>query len=240
MKPLIGINIDIEEGPKPRGWIFSEYYESLQKAGAAVVLLPPMPEQDLDILIRRLDGLCLIGGPDYSPSLYGEETHPSVKLMDSRREEFDRILVRKVLNETDLPLLGICAGCQLLNISLGGTLVQDIHESHPDSAVIHTRPKGWNLGVPRHSVRVEPDSQLFRIYGKESFSVPTSHHQSVKKPGRGLKVTAWADDGVIEAVEMPERGFTVGVQWHPERDFEGNRSLFAEFVRNCTNGKQSK
>ena len=200
-------------------------------------MLPPMPDSDLDALLSQIHGLLLIGGLDYSPDLYGESTHTSCELLDPSRQEFDLRLAQRAIEKTALPVLGICGGCQLLNISLGGSLIQDIKTEHPHSTVPHTKPDGWREGFAKHPVVIDRNSMLGKIYGIEHLDVPTSHHQAIKALGSGLKVTARAEDGVIEAVEMESRNFAVGVQWHPERDFDGNERLFREFVRHATNGR---
>ncbi len=190
-------------------------------------------------LLACLDAVVLIGGLDYSPALYGQEPHESIKLIDPQREEFDIRLAQAVLTRTDLPLLGICGGCQLMNIAQGGTLIQDIKAARPESAVVHAKPDGWKHGFPKHAVSLETGSSLREIYGHERIEVPTSHHQAIDRLGKDLQVVSRAEDGIIEAVELPGRIFTIGVQWHPERDLKGNQTLLAEFVRQAARGKQA-
>lgn len=234
MKPLIGINLDIESGKAPQASVYCNYYESVQAAGGIPVLLPPMPAADLEDLLKQLAGIMLIGGRDYSPEGYGESACDKVVLINSTREAFDLELVKSAVNKTRLPVLGICGGCQLLNIGLGGTLVQDIPTSHPGSAVKHSSANGWLEGWTLHKVTMTPESRLAKIYAGKAVDVPTSHHQSVKKLGTGLVATAHAEDGVIEAVELAGDRFAVGVQWHPERDFDGNQNLFREFIKHAS------
>jgi gamma-glutamyl-gamma-aminobutyrate hydrolase PuuD len=232
MKPIIGVNVDVSSSGKPcLASIQCNYYESIQRAGGIPVLLPPMPDGDLDQLLRQLNGLLLIGGLDYTPSKYGEESHETVRLCDPAREEFDFRLVDRTINKTDIPILGICLGAQLLNIALGGSLIQDINSEIPDTDVIHQTEDGWKNGFNKHHVILEPESHIAKIYNAKSLNVPTSHHQAIKKIGHGLTVAAHADDGVVEAVELKGRPFTIGVQWHPERDYEGNKVLFQHFIQ---------
>lgn len=234
MKPVIGINVDLTSGPPRKATIQANYFDVILKSGGIPVLIPPMPAADMTELLQRLNGLMFIGGQDYCPSFYGEKTTSStVELADDERMDFDNKLLREAVGNTHLPVLGICAGCQLLNIGLGGTLVQDIPEAHPESKVQHSTQDGWTKGWHKHTVRILPDTKLSRIYGVKSIAVPTSHHQSVKALGRGLIVSARAEDEVIEAVELESRPFVIGVQWHPERDFEGNKALFVEFIKNA-------
>lgn len=230
MKPLIGINMDIAEPPEaaPEASVQIPYYEAVEKAGGIPVILPPMPEPDLEQVVSGLHGVLLIGGPDYSPDNYGEERHETCNLLHPRREEFDLRLAALAIKR--LPVLGICGGCQLLNISLGGSLIQDIPSHAPDSQVVHVSRNGWKEGFSVHAVELSPGSRLAGIYRTGRLPVPTSHHQAVKALGAGLQACAFADDGIIEAIELAGAPFVLGVQWHPERDFAGNRALFVEFI----------
>jgi gamma-glutamyl-gamma-aminobutyrate hydrolase PuuD len=233
VKPLIGINCEFEVGPPRRACLQANYYEAITRAGGIPVLLAPMSDQDLTELLGQLHGVLLTGGPDYCPSLYSEAAHDRVQLVANDRQDFDIKLVRQAVSQPRLPILGICAGAQLMNISLGGTLVQDIPSHLPDSQVEHSSTNGWAEGFSEHAVKLEAASKLAGIYRTVSLSVPTSHHQSVKDLGSGLTIAAYADDGIIEAVELQDKPFVIGVQWHPERDFEGNKKLFEEFVRHA-------
>lgn len=231
MKAVIGINVDIEGVHPKKATIQANYYEAIARAGGTPVLIPPLNDEDITGLLARVDGVLFIGGGDYCPSLYGEEKHEAVELAHEERIEFDHRLLLRTLEHRELPLLGICAGCQILNIGLGGSLYQHIESDFPESRVEHATSNGWNDGFNIHKVILEKGSGLSRIYSKMEFDVPTSHHQAVKNPGKGLVVTASAEDGVIEAVELEGRGFVIGVQWHPERDYAGNRELFEAFVQ---------
>jgi gamma-glutamyl-gamma-aminobutyrate hydrolase PuuD len=210
----------------------STYIQAIQEAGGIPLLLPPMPDEDLDQLTKKLSGLLCIGGGDYDPSRYGQKPHESLGLTHPDREDFDFRLLKKILKQTEIPILGICLGSQLLNITCGGTLIQDIATNIPDSVVKHTSENGWKNGFHRHSVKIKKDSLLSNFY-MEEVAVPTSHHQAVGKIGEGLEAVAFAEDGIIEGIEMPGRSFTLGVQWHPERDIETSKNLFAGFVRSA-------
>lgn len=230
MKPLIGLNLDIKAGPPPTASIQATYYQAVAESGGIPILIPPMSQPDTEDLLRKMQGLVLIGGDDYSPDLYGETTHMSCSLLDPTRQEFDLRLVKTAITQTKIPILGICGGCQLLNICLGGSLIQDIKSEIPNSQVTHTNPDGWHSGFARHNVLVITPSLLQEIYATSQISITSSHHQAVKVLGSGLKATAHAEDGVIEAIELPTRPFTLGVQWHPERDLTGNQLLFRAFI----------
>ncbi len=240
MKPVIGINVDVTAGPPEEARVQALYFDAVRKAGGVPLLIPPMPDADLKIALERLDGLMLIGGYDYCPSKYGEKLDEetkaklNVELAHERRQDFDFTLMGLALQKQALPILGICAGAQLLNVELGGTLITDIIHELPDSEVLHASKNGWKDGFKRHEVVLEENSAIAAIYKSTRIDVPTSHHQAVDKPGRGLTIAARADDGVVEAVELEGRKFVIGVQWHPERDFEGNRSLFEAFIQQCS------
>ena len=242
MKPVIGINLDIfGESPKI-GKIQAFYYQSIGQAGGLPVLIPPCGDADLADLLRRLDGVMFIGGDDYCPSTYGEKKHDSVQLAHDERTDFDFRLLQVALGDAQLPILGICAGCQLLNIGLGGSLHQDIPSEFPSSNVQHSAGKDpWKEGFNKHKIILESGTKLAKIFaGTKEINVPTSHHQAVKRVGEGLIPAALAEDGVIEAVELPSRPFVIGVQWHPERDYEGNASLFTSFVQACAAHMQDR
>lgn len=240
MKPIIGINVDLKIGPPPEAALQIPYLEAIHKSGGIPVMIPPLSDEDLRQVLSRIDGLMFIGGADYSPKRYCEEQDETVKLIDERREGFDFLLLDEALKESRLPILGICLGCQLLNIGLGGSLLQDIKKHFPDSHVPHASPNGWEVGFNNHDVVVEKDSKIYQIYKKDRFGVSTSHHQAVNRLGKGLKIVAHSDDGVPEAVELTDRKFVIGVQWHPERDYETNKPLFDEFIAACSNGNGSR
>lgn len=242
MKPVVGINLDIYgESPKI-GKIQAFYYDSISKAGGIPILIPPCSDADLADLLKRIDGIMFIGGDDYCPSTYGEKKHDSVELAHEERIDFDFRLLHIALGDLSMPILGICAGCQLLNIGLGGSLIQDIPSVFPDSHVKHSAGADpWKEGFNKHKVILEAGTKLAKIYGGiKEIDVPTSHHQAVSRVGEGLRQAALADDGVIEAVELPSHPFVIGVQWHPERDYEGNEALFTTFVQACATHMQER
>ncbi|HEY9754980.1 MAG TPA: gamma-glutamyl-gamma-aminobutyrate hydrolase family protein [Oculatellaceae cyanobacterium] len=233
-KPLIGINVDLAESKRKEASIPCYYYEAIEKSGGIPVLIPPMPEQDMRSVLGKLNGLLLIGGDDYPPSMYGEKPDPKTSVMNQERSDFDLALIKEALHESKLPILGICAGCQILNIGSGGSLVQDIPSHHPESKIVHGGPYSAQEGPHMHKVTFEKSTRLSKIYEPASLTVPTSHHQCVGKVGKDLNVAAKTDDGLPEAVERTGERFVVGVQWHPERDFEHNKALFAEFIKQAT------
>ncbi len=154
-----------------------------------------------------LDGVFMIGGADYPPEVYGQKPHPSVSLMIKDRSDFDLILVDSVLADKSMPFLGVCAGCQALNIGAGGNLIQDIPSQKPQSKILHASKEGWQKGFNTHKVTFAAGSQLAKILGGEPLVEPTSHHQCVDKLGQHLKVAAAiSEDGLTEGIEMIASG----------------------------------
>jgi len=223
-KPLIGIGSDVlqNEGERDRAFVFTTYIESLKRAGAVPVLIPPQPENAAD-LVETLDGILLAGGDDCDPAEYGEEKHPTCETMDPRRQKNDLGLA-KLARERGIPTLGICLGVQVMNVAAGGTLIQDIG-SAVDTDIDHaSEPSDRH----RHDVHVDSSTTLGRILGDQEFNVNSSHHQAIGRVADGLRVTAKAPDGIVEGLEDPSHPFYVGVQWHPE-DMPGESSASAIF-----------
>jgi putative glutamine amidotransferase len=219
-KPLIGIGSDIlrKDGQRDRAFVYTTYVDSLRRAGAVPVLIPPQPENAAD-LVDELDGVLLAGGDDCDPSAYGEARHPTVEPMDPQRQENELSLAR-IARRRGIPTLGICLGVQMMNVAAGGTLIQHI-ESDIDHA---SEPSDRH----RHGVAVDGGTRLAGILGERELDVNSSHHQAIKEIGDGLRVTAHAPDGIVEGLEDPRHPFYVGVQWHPE-DMNGERSASAIF-----------
>jgi putative glutamine amidotransferase len=211
----------------------TDYEASLQRAGATYRILDPMHD-DPQKALRDIDGLLLTGGGDVDPALFGEEPHSTYEPAEPGRDAHEIALVRAAV-ESDLPLLAICRGLQVLNVACGGTLVQDI-PSAVESAVPHQVPMPKNAMA--HEVWVGRDTLLFallaeRLEGSDTCTVNSRHHQSVKAVAPKFVVTGTAPDGVVEAVERPGARFCLGVQWHPENFWRTGefRSLFEGFVR---------
>jgi putative glutamine amidotransferase len=186
----------------------------------------------VDDVVRRAAGVLLLGGKDIDPALYHEERHPTTKIVAAPRDHYEIALVRAAIAR-DLPIFAICRGIQLLNVALGGSLVQDV----PTQVA---RPLNHDPEIPHdrvaHPVAVTPGSRLAALLRDEleadgSCGVNSRHHQSVKAVADGLVVTARAADGVIEGVERPASRFCVAVQWHPESFWETGRfqGLFKGF-----------
>jgi len=215
-QPVIGLTLDSEPpgGYSKLPWyaLRQNYCEAVLRAGGLPVLLPHEPEQAPRYL-AMLDGLVVTGGAfDVDPALFGAgERHRSVTTKD-RRTAFELAIARLAV-EQDCAVLGICGGQQLLNVALGGTLIQHIPDEVPQ-ALAHEQPNPRT--EPGHVVRLVEGTLLRRIAGSDEVSVNSAHHQAVKAPAPGLVVDALAPDGVIEGIEDPRRRFCIGVQWHPE------------------------
>lgn len=200
------------------------YVKALETAGLEAVLITLEKAE----LFEGLDGLLLTGGTDVSPAKYGEAPVPECQEPDLERDELEINLVKKAL-EKDLPVFGICRGIQLLNVALGGTLIQ-----HLDTSERH-KSQAPDKAFVIHEVTVEEGTKLSKIVGAGKIGVNSRHHQAVKKVGKGLVISARStEDDVIEAVEMPGKKFVVAVQWHPEdqvNNSDSARKLFLAFTK---------
>jgi putative glutamine amidotransferase len=194
------------------------YLTAIQRAGGLPVMIPPDPElvADPDQVLGRIDALILAGGVDLDPALYGAEPHEETESGIHRlRDDTEIALVRRAL-ELDLPVLGICRGMQVMNVALGGTLLQHVPDKVGHSK--HRRNPG-SFDDSEHDVRLAPSSLVARAAGEEFHRTKSHHHQAVEAIGEGLEVTGWSDtDDLPEAIEANERRFALGVQWHPEVD----------------------
>lgn len=203
------------------------YIDGVTAAGGIAVLLPPQPvtAQSARRVLGTLDGLIVSGGADIDPARYGQEPHERTSPPRADRDAWEDALLSAAI-DTGLPFLGICRGAQLLNVTLGGTLIQHVpdvvgtEEYQPAPAVFGTK-----------AVRVEADSTLGDLLGGtgEDMPVHVYHHQALDRVAEGLRVTARSEDGIVEAVELEGDSFAVAVQWHPEENAE-DRRLFAGLV----------
>ncbi|MGE5286111.1 MAG: gamma-glutamyl-gamma-aminobutyrate hydrolase family protein [Micromonosporaceae bacterium] len=225
-RPLIGITSHLEParwGDWVREAVVSpaSYARAVHRAGGIPVILPPIPGNGVADLVGRLNGLILSAGGDVDPKLYGAARHELTEEPDSRRDRFELAMIRAAV-EAGLPFVAICRGMQILNVALGGTLNQHVpdlvgHKGHA--------PGPGHTGT--HSVRISGDCKLGRIMGTTA-SVSASHHQAVERLGDGLVTVAWADDQIVEGVELQGHPFGIGVQWRPE-DGDDQR-LFEAFI----------
>jgi putative glutamine amidotransferase len=231
--PLIGITTSVTVDRTPeRAYVNGAYIRAVQAAGGIPVLLTPHFTTEVQAALwKRLDGLVLTGGGDIEPSRFGEVGHPTVDEVSPARDDLELGLTRRAVAE-DVPLFAICRGIQVLNVALGGTLVQDIPSEWPN-ALAHAQ------SAPRHeathAVKIMGEgTHLGRMLGTLEIEVNSLHHQAIKRLGDGLREVAWAPDGIVEGVEIPGDGrFVVGVQWHPEElvtHDQAARNLFEALV----------
>lgn len=240
-QPLIGIpsatHVDHEYNATPSYRFNGNYPAALAACEALPLVIPlDLPAGVLSAIFERLDGLCLAGGVDVDPAEYGESRHIHLGSVDRARDETELALARWAL-EADLPVLGICRGIQLLNVAAGGSLYQHI----PDQvagALTHDHmlaDSPWER--PTHRVVIEPNGLLAGILGEREIMTNSFHHQAVKVIASKFKGVAYAEDGVVEGIEHPERRFAVAVQWHPEGMFRSDpcaRKIFEAFVAACS------
>jgi putative glutamine amidotransferase len=237
MKPLVGITSYTPSNDEKREYTLpAEYVDCLRAAGMEVLLLAA---GDAETCIRGLDGLVLSGGGDLDPTTYGGPGHQRIYMVDRERDEFELELARLVLHR-GMPLLGICRGLQVLNTLLGGSLVSHLPDQYGE-AILHRAPPREPIA---HEVEVlDEPSRLASAIGSGSAEIMSWHHQAVDGLGEGLRVTARAGDGVIEALEPEGEGWAVAVQWHPELNaatdskqaalFGAFRDAAARYRREC-------
>ncbi len=201
------------------------YSTAVQRSGGVALLVPPdeTVARNPDIVLDRIDAVLLAGGSDVDPACYGEPPHSQTQRTWPERDRFELALTRRAL-ERDMPLLGICRGMQILNVALGGTLVQHLpdvigHEAHRDTP-------GW---FGDHEVRLEPGSLAAKAAGGDRITVKSHHHQGIDRMGDGLIPSGWSvADDLVEAVELRDDSYVLGVLWHPEED--GQSQVVASLV----------
>jgi len=221
-RPLIGVTTSevrrkqdarpLPEGDlrQPEIVLGMAYARAVEGAGGAPVVLPPLDDGDVAPLVDHLAGLCLSGGPDIDPATYDAERHPRLGPVEPGLDAFELAVARRA-DSLGLPMLGVCRGCQTLNVARGGTLHQHVPDI-VDGSIAHRQTAPGR--ETSHDVRIEAGSGLAAIVGAEDLDVNAFHHQAVDRLGRGLKAVAWAPDGIVEAIEGDD--FYLGVQWHAE------------------------
>jgi putative glutamine amidotransferase len=207
-----------------------DYVRAVERAGGRPLLVPPAAD-GVDETLDALDGLILSGGSDLDPELYGQDAHPETTGVVLERDRAELALLEAAL-ERDLPVLAICRGSQVLNVALGGDLVQHLPEVVGDEKHKHT-PGSF----ADHDVEVEKDTRLAEIVGDHA-PVKSHHHQGFGRIGEGLRVAARAEDGTVEAVEDPSRRFALGVLWHPEAGEDA--ALFEALVAEARDYRTSR
>jgi putative glutamine amidotransferase len=229
---MIGLNAEYRPARKDSpaySYLSAGYYDCIRAAGGVPIIVPPMEsEADLTRVLDQLQGFVLVGGHDLDPRRDGFMLHPTVRLLDSRRETFDRMLVRLTAQQRT-PLFGIGVGMQLLNVSQGGNLFLHIAEDRPH-AIAHKDPQDPNH---RHGLEVKPGSLMERVYGDGEIRVNSMHHMAVDEVAPGFIATAHCPDGIVEAIESTaEDWFAFGTQFHPESSSASaiDQRIFEEFI----------
>lgn len=239
-KPLIGVTplFDEERG---NCWMLPGYMQGIEQAGGVAVMLPLYADAEaVERLIEELDGLLVCGGPDIASALYGEEILPvcSRRKLCPERDALETALLKRML-EADKAVLGICRGHQMLNVALGGSLYQNLPTQRPGE-IVHKMQKPNNRVA--HTIQLCAGTPLAEVLGLEQIGVNSCHHQAICRLAPGLSPMAVSQDGVIEAVYMPDKSFIWGVQWHPEMFLEdaASQRIFRAFVRACAIGTVGK
>jgi putative glutamine amidotransferase len=241
-KPWIGIPTRFRDSGEPAAGepidAIRRYVDAVLWAGGLPVMIPTFaPLSAVQGYRDRLDGILLPGSPtDINPALFGEEPHPKLGKLFPERDALDFYLL-EYGEQAHLPVLGICFGAQSLNVFRGGKLIQDIPSVVPEAA--HHDDHGEPEQPARHRVHLNKGSLLARLAGSDAVDVNSFHHQAISMPGKNLQVVATAPDGVIEAVEDTTGRFFIGVQWHPERNFQDDafsQALFTAFVEQAGGG----
>ncbi len=236
MNPIIGITTSYKKLAM-RGFqhiISRKYTKAIIDAGGIPLLIPSnLLANSASVMISNVNGLLLSGGGDVNPILYGQKPGEKLDGVSDERDTLEFALFKASM-ETKKPILGICRGCQLINVALGGSLYQDISAEYPQS-IEHDQHK-----LPRdtlyHTVRIAPDSKLSSIVKAGEIQVNTLHHQGINVPAKHLSAVGnCLEDGLYEAVEVSTHPFLLGVQWHPEEltMYPQHKSIFAEFVKAC-------
>jgi putative glutamine amidotransferase len=220
IKPIIGITGDIKKGRYSTKIV---YAEAIEKAGGCPVFLSPCSsKKTIKKIAETIDALLISGGRDIAPVLYGEKHEiTSIKPVSEKRFYFEKFFLKEIMS-LKKPVLGICYGLQFLNVFQGGTLYQDLSQDVRTRVINH---RSW------HRIKIYKESKLYHILGVESIKVNSSHHQGIKKLGKGLAASARSEDNLIEAIELKNYPFYIGVQWHPERVSDRySLNLFKSFI----------
>jgi putative glutamine amidotransferase len=232
-KPLIGITTAYNPEDNSLS-VPAAYVDAISNNGGIPIVLPAIESQEaIQRYVRTLDGLVLIGGRDIPPALYGQTPHETVVIIPERRVAFDRDLIAQWM-ASKKPVLGVCLGIQFANVVSGGTMIQDI-PSHIGTDVTH--------GKTYHAITIKPNSRLAGILDSETAMVYSSHHQAVDKLGFGLEPVAWAEDGVVEALERTDNGLGLFIQWHPEamvsRYPDHTNAIYGYLIQLCVQSKKN-
>jgi putative glutamine amidotransferase len=233
MKPLIGITTNQSKTPygQPTVMLMQSYINAIMQAGGVPVLISSLIAEDgWDTVYARLDGILFSGGGDIGLEYSPGDPHPRIDDVDLVRDSIEFKMVRAAASDGK-PFLGICRGCQVMNVALGGTLYTHILDQLPN-ALDHSYPGNMRTLLV-HEVKIEEGTQFAEIFGDPILKVNSLHHQGLKDIAPSLRVAGHAPDGLVEAIELPDHPFGLAVQWHPEwlTDQESTRNLFSKFVQ---------
>ena len=235
MRPIIGVTAAIDE--KKLLSAPHAYTRAIELAGGLPLVLPYTESGEaLDDFIAACDGIFLTGGMDIEPSRYGEEKHPKCGECQPNRDRLEYAVLERAL-KADKPILAICRGHQLVNVFLGGTLYQHLPEERP-SEIPHVQKE--DPFAPSHPILIEDDSPLAVLIGKREMTGNSFHHQAVKALGKGLTVTAYSPDGLIEGLSLPSATYLRTYQWHPERLVNTDRDSLIPFEDFIAAAKRQK
>ena len=245
MKPIIGITPSAQvdklvHGTFQRYCISAPYVRAVESAGGVPVILPPQQDA-VEALMAVVDGVLLSGGPDVDPARYGDTyVHPKTYGVDSDRDQFEINLFDAALRH-GIPVFGICRGIQVMNVALGGTLIQDVATEHPGAAEVGHRQheRGLEVSAVGHEMSVV-DPSLLPIFGNNDLGVNSFHHQAIRDIAPTLIPVAYSPDGLVEAVVLHGNAEVFGVQWHPELMFERDSAHLRPFVLLIEAAEKSK
>ena len=231
MTPVVGISSYARSGQPAAFSIPTGYVDAVRRAGAVPIVLPP-GEQEPQALLALMSALIVSGGGDINPSAYGGRQHETVYSVCEERDAFEFALTRAALADTRVPMLCICRGLQVLNVVCGGTLHVHLPETYGERVAHRLPPRDTSM----HAVEIDPDSRLAHVLGTTRAQVRSWHHQGIDRLGEGLRAVAWAEDGVVEAVEHLEHPWCIAVQWHPEMqlDDQVQQRIFRALIGNST------
>ncbi len=237
--PVIGVTCSFQRLPSKDNhdcdyhYLYDPYIAAIHQAGGMPIIIPVGLEgRYINRVFDLIDGLCITGGGDIDPNLYNDLLTTKLYKVEPKKDRTELDIFNLSFNR-NIPILGICRGAQLMNVALDGTLYQDI-VSQVRMALNHN--PDMTHAVPAHTVEIEPDTKLHRIIGEDVIKVNSWHHQGIKLHGKGLISSAKAPDGLVEAIEHPNKKWCIGVQWHPEMTFEDDKhqaKLFKAFVDAC-------
>lgn len=245
MKAIIGISInslrDISQndvgqiGVEGQDWqlVAADYIRAIERNGGLPILIPNVKNmEDMSLVLDKLDGLLLSGGHDVNPRTYKERNSGKAGNFDNIRDHQEIFMTEYAL-EKDIPILGICRGLQVLNVTLGGTIHQDL----PSAGFFAHSMSNSLRNEPSHSLKILEDSPLYEIFKRDEIWTNSYHHQGINELGKGLKVAALSEEGLIESVYLDGKKFALGVQWHPEMmyDNEEMNLIFKKFINACKN-----